>query len=182
MFNVEFLQYMQNSNFLENQCPVNLINSLLNHLTDSCNRNFERKETNLTGISLRCPWVDSNLEKCIKKRYKIFKNYKENLIPYKNFTEYRNMLNKAVVLARKIYHLKKFANIDKDPRKAWKVINKHRNNKKDTTKFKIKMPNKQITENTDFIWNEFSEYYFESVKVLTQSNTDYGCDLSQTIV
>ena len=180
-FGNDFFNYMVDSNFLNNDCPVTLTNDLISHLQANCNHNFPQNEVNMKGISLKSPWIDSDLAKCIKKKYELFENYMNNLIPYSTYTKYRNLLTKTISLARKIYHMKKFDSLKNDPKKAWQVINKYLDKAKDKTKFNIKLNSNEFTEDTDIISTEFSEYYKSSVNELIESSPDYSCELPETI-
>ena len=117
-FGKDFKDFMVDSDYANIHCPVSLINELINHLKDNCSRNFEQKEVCLKKAALRCPWIDKDLANCIKKKYQIFEIYKKNLVPYETFTRYRNLLSKTIVMARKLYNLKKFNELERDPKKS----------------------------------------------------------------
>ena len=180
-FNNEFDNFFLNGNIFADNCPISTTNALIDHLISNCNRNFPRVEMKHREFSLKCPWIDQTLERCIKKKYQLFGNYKEGLITFEMFKEYRNLLPKAIELARKIFFLKKFNHLKNDPKQGWKVINKYRNRKKDNTKFRIKINSKEVTENTQHISNKFSKYYKTSVEALVNSTTESYCDLTESI-
>ena len=48
---------------------------------------------------------------CISKKHELFKRLLNSEIPYEHFKIYRNLLTKAIKLAKKIYLAKQFGDI-----------------------------------------------------------------------
>ena len=102
---------------------------------------IESKFTKLKN--LQSPWIDQKLLKLIDKKFAIFKNYKNNHTSFDNFKQYRNLLNKALTLAKKIYFEEKFLEIQ-GQKETWQLINGVMSIKNKSTTYCLEIDN-QLT-------------------------------------
>ena len=68
------------------------------------------------------PWINKTLKKLIDKKHLIYKKCKLKLLPFSRFKTYRNLLNKTLRLAEKIYYEKKFNELN-NSKQTWNLIN-----------------------------------------------------------
>ena len=71
------------------------------------------------------PWITKDLLKCIRKKHKLFKLYKENKIMFASYSRFRNLLNFSIKLAKSLFYRKKLYLCNGDPKKYWKVLNNY---------------------------------------------------------
>ena len=116
---------------------------------------------------LKRPWIDKKLEKLISKKHLIYRKCKMGLIPFSRFKIYRNLLNKTLNLAKKLYYKNKFSEINSDPKATWKLINDVMNPGKADKKLKIKDGDSLIS-NISTLTNKFNSFY------LIESNQNSG--------
>ena len=95
---------------------------------------------------LKSPWIDKDLKSLISKKHRIYRQYILGLIPFSRYRFYRNLLDKTLKLAKKIYFRTNFRNINNNQRETWKVINKVTNPCRKTRKITVKIDNEIISD------------------------------------
>ena len=65
---------------------------------------FPIKNKKLTIKSLKSPWISNELLNLVHKKHYIFKLCKRGFLPYSRFKAYRNLLNKAMELTKRIFY------------------------------------------------------------------------------
>ena len=95
---------------------------------------------------LKRPWINKKLESLILKKHSIYSKCVRKLLPFSRFKNYRNLLNKTLNLAKKIYYEEQFSVVNNNSKKTWEIINKVTN--------PCKVKNIVITENNILLDNE----------------------------
>lgn len=114
------------------------------------------KEINL--LKTKNPWLTKEIKALIKKKYLIYKNYKNNLISYSEFKRYRNLLNK-LIRAVKFNYLKNSFSLARNNIKAtWCLINTTLGLRKSTKVNSLKV-NDQLIDDTYTISQTFNNYF-----------------------
>ena len=108
---------------------------------------------------LKKPWLSNQLLGDIRKKYDLFKRFKNGAIPYDQFSTYQNELKRKIKNAKKQYFLNKFASCRGDSSKTWKLTNnilgRSSKSKKPTS---LMHNNSEITDETR-LCNIFNEYF-----------------------
>ena len=73
--------------------------------------------------SFKSKWITSDLRFCIRKKYKLLKMLKVNLISLPDFNNYKRLLNSAIKQAKTLYYLKRSFKFNGDVKDTWKFIN-----------------------------------------------------------
>ena len=95
---------------------------------------------------LKRPWINKKLESLILKKHSIYSKCVRKLLPFSRFKNYRNLLNKTLNLAKKIYYEEQFSVVNNNSKKTWEIINKVTN--------PCKVKNIVIKENNILLDNE----------------------------
>ena len=72
---------------------------------------------------LKKPWISQQLLNDIHEKYEIFKKYKNGLVQYDQFRNYKNELKRKINAARNKYYLYKFENCSGNTSSTWKLTN-----------------------------------------------------------
>ena len=72
---------------------------------------------------LKKPWISQQLLNDIHEKYEIFKKYKNGLVQYDQFRNYKNELKRKINAARNKYYLHKFENCSSNTSSTWKLTN-----------------------------------------------------------
>ena len=70
---------------------------------------------------LKKPWLTQQLLNDIQEKYKIFKRYRNGLVPYHQFLNYKKELKRKIETASSNYYLYKFENCRNDSSSTWKL-------------------------------------------------------------
>ncbi len=95
----------------------NNVNNFMIRLEQLCVKQFPLRSKTVTSLSFKNPWISTELKQCIKKKHKLFRMYKSGFIQFRHFKLYRNMLRKALRLAKKCYYTDKINNCSYDSSK-----------------------------------------------------------------
>ena len=111
---------------------------------------------------LKKPWLSHQLLADINEKYKLFKRYKNGLIPYEQFLNYQKHLKRKIKSAKRSYFQNKFQNCHGDSSSTWKITNNILGTKK-----KSKIP-PSLVQNSDEINDEtricnIFNHYFANV-------------------
>ena len=117
------------------------------------------KSKEVSTKRLKKPWISREILNDINEKYDLFKRYKNELIPYEQFLNYKRELNRKINLARKNYFLHKFENCQGDSSNTWKVTNNILGRKN-----KAKLPtsllcNSDVVTDEKEISNIFNRYF-----------------------
>ena len=88
------------------------------------NKYFPLKTKNVSQKSFKSPWVTDGILKCIKKKHRWYRLYKQNRIPYYSYKNYCKKLRRLFRLTHDQYFLKKLDSLGKNPKKNWKLLKK----------------------------------------------------------
>ena len=108
--------------------------------------------------SLNRPWIDKELQSLISKKHAIYKKCRQGLLSFSRFKAYRNLLNKTLDVAKKLYYKDKFSEISKDPKSTWKLINNVLNPAKSEKSIVLKEGNAIIVNSTT-LSDKFNSFY-----------------------
>ena len=139
-------------------CPHQLMFDFLTELEQLIELIFPFRTIISKPAKLKAPWISQTLLQCIRKKHRIYKKVKFGLLPYSSFKRYRNLLNKALKLAKSNYHHDKIYNCYNDIKQLWSVINKLRNPVTKTIQHNININNELIVEEIA-IANHFNNYF-----------------------
>ena len=158
----EFELFSNNFSISVNDPNLNC-NIFLNSITSNIKTNFPISEKTKRTQQLNAPWIDKRLLKCVNKKNTIYKNYKLDLTTWDEFKKYRNLLNKALGIAKKIYIQEKIESA-KSPKDTWKVINNLKSNKK-STKMCINIDGDRLVD-PKLLVLKFSDNFYHAIKLL----------------
>ena len=94
----------------------------------------------------------------LQKKHSIYSKCARGLLPFSRFKNYRNLLNKTLELAKKIYYQNKFSALNNDSKQTWKVINKVSNPCK-TQKNTLLVENGVVIDDELTLAYKFNNYY-----------------------
>ena len=157
------------ANFQLSPCnPNENANNFIGGIISNLNTNLPIIEKIEKIKNLNTPWITSRLVKMIDKKHRIFKNHCNNLISYDDYKIFRNLVTKALVLAKKIYLSEKFLNASQ--KESWKIINNLKSNNQKSQNITLKL-NNNLTLDTNSISAAFIDYFWESIMELTNNMT-----------
>ena len=145
-----------------------VFNYFYNALCDKISTIFPILKKKAKPMSLKCPWMTRNLLKCVRKKHRLFKQYRLNKINFNSYKIYRDVLIIAIKASKKLYYLKLFTNIKSNPKKYWNVANKTLGRQKRSEKISITENNDTIVDDKQ-IANKFNDIFTNNIKNI-QSN------------
>lgn len=81
-------------------------------------------------------WITPELKFCMKKKFKLLKLYRQNLITKESYNQYKNTLTSAIKQSKILYFMKKSMNLNNDVKQTWNFINNILNkNKKESINY-----------------------------------------------
>ena len=163
LFRAKFERFCSNFR-INSDHPDFSMSEFLSFLTNLINEIFPIKEKIMKLKELNSPWIDNSLLKLIAKKHRIFKNYRRGLATYEDFKQFRNLLNKTLNLAKKIYLSEKI-NSASNQKDNWKIINNLKSNNVKTKNISLKINNSHVLD-TKVLSHNFSDHFDESVKCL----------------
>ena len=110
---------------------------LIDFLTDLINELFPIISRTCKLKNIKSPWISKDLQKCIDKKYTIYRKYKRGLLPIITYKTYRNKLNKTLNLAKRIYYFKQFSQ-NLTSKELWNKLNKIIKPCKESNNIKLK--------------------------------------------
>ena len=167
------------NNLIINPNTNDLFNEVFDTLKAIISNNFPIVEHKTSSKSLKRPWIDKTLTDLINKKHSIYSKCKRGLLPFNRFKNYRNLLNKTLDLAKKIYYTEKFHNINQDSRQTWKIINSVSNpTKSKVIKRNILINNVNIDDDLTLAF-EFNQYFSNAVpRRAISNNPTYFIEMS----
>ena len=108
---------------------------------------------------LKKPWLSQQLLDDIHKKYEIFKRYKNGLIQYDQFLNYKKELQKKIKIAKNNYYLNKFESCRGDSSSTWKLTNNILGRKNKTKTPNSLMHNDDEVIDRKKICNIFNHYF-----------------------
>ena len=139
-------------------CPHQLMIDFLTEFENLIELIFPFRTIISKPAKLKAPWISKSILQCIRKKHRIYKKYKLGLLPYSSFKCYRNLLNKALKLAKMNYHHDKIYNCYNDTKQLWSVINKLRKPIAKTLRHTLNINDNLIVDNME-IANHFNNYF-----------------------
>ena len=86
-------------------------------------RSFPIKNSNNSKDFKNCPWMNTSIKNCIKKKSKLYRMFLRKLIPKTAYTVYNNRLTVLLRRVRRLYFFKLFQNNRSNMSKLWFHIN-----------------------------------------------------------
>ena len=139
-------EFFRSGSFSDPEFPLEC---LMSHLTENIDTSFPKRNLSIKRLSMNSPWITTELLQLIHKKHVLFRKYRENVIPFQKFRQYRNMLNKTLKLAHKLYLRNKFNNLSKDQKSTWRLINKCLDNTKSGTTYPTEILHENATVYND---------------------------------
>jgi len=110
------------------------------------------------------PWITNSIMKCITRKYKLFKLFKRDQIPFVTYNSYKNILTSVVRRAKQRYYKNKFNMYMNDVKRTWNMANSLiRPKDRKTVDIKLEIGGLEITNQCD-VARHFNDY-FSSVAV-----------------
>ena len=117
--NIDF-SFIQNEQFSIDS----KFNIFLNSLNTCYNDSFPIKTKQLGPKRIQNPWLTPGLKNSINQKHKLYRNYKEGIIPFQLYTNFDKQLKIVLKKAKKKYYVDKFNDVHNDPKKTWGLINR----------------------------------------------------------
>ena len=136
----------------------------LNGIYNLC---FPLKNKKIKEKSISAPWMTNKLKKCIRKKYKLYNEYKRGLITKRSFNVYKNLLSHVTKKIREKYYKDKF-NRDRDVKKVWSNINFVLNRKKNNNEVNLVDDNGNVVPR-EFVSEHMNNYFTSNVYELVAS-------------
>ena len=95
----------------------------------------------------------------IQEKYEIFKRYRNGLVPYDQFLNYKKELKKKIETAKSNYYLHKFENCRSDSSSTWKVTNNILGRKNKSNIPPSLMHDSDVVTDEKKICNIFNQYF-----------------------
>ena len=111
------------------------------------------------------PWISQDLIKCIRKKHKLFRLYKNNCITFSSFKIFRNLLSKSLKVAKFTYFQNKMFLCNKDSKKYWHIINDAMGYPKSNKIKEILSDNVTFSDSTE-ICEEFNKFFINQPLLL----------------
>ena len=122
------------------------------------NKYFPIRIKHISYKRLKSPWITSAILRCIKKKHRWHRLYKEGIITYRSYNEYAADTRMLLRVAEEEYYARKLSSFGDDMKRNWQIMNKLLGKKK------VNIPdhfNIQSTEvsNPSAIAKSFCEYF-----------------------
>ena len=111
-----------------NQCSNMDVDNRCKWFTDEMfklnNRNCPKKSKTVSVKSLLKPWISDEIKQMANYKHKLFKQYKQNTIPFEVYNVYKNNLNSKIRLAKRKFYFDKFKACSGNIKETWRIVNK----------------------------------------------------------
>jgi len=105
------------------------------------------------------PWITDSLIDCIRRKHRLFRDYKRGVVDYNYYNSFKDLVNKLLRRTKVKYFAGKFDAVRGDSAATWKIINSLTNNKsKRTSPCRILFNGNPITDPVDIASN-FNNYF-----------------------
>ena len=121
VYQAEFSEFA--NNFIIQGVVEDVFIDVIDFTRDHINKFFPISIKNVKAKKLERPWIDHSIRKLISKKHSIHRKCKAGLLPWSKFRNYRNILNKTILLSKKMYYKYKFLSMNNNPKNTWKIIN-----------------------------------------------------------
>lgn len=133
---------------------------LVKFLTKILNKYFPVKTKKISLKRINSPWITSAIIKCIRKKFRWHRLWKQNIIMERSYKEYAAELRSLLRVAEREYYVRRFNALDNDIKRNWKILNKLLGNTSGITSENFKINETNVT-NPDIICHEFSRHFLE---------------------
>ena len=115
-------------------------------LSSTLDHYFPIHEKSVGLKRLNAPWLTKSLLKCIDKKHKMYRLFKNGFISRTYFNVYKNKLKSVINYAKAAYFDRRFYNAKNSIKKTWGIINKSLNRKKTCKISDLKVNNRDVTD------------------------------------
>ena len=159
-----------------------LHNSFKNWLEDILNRYFLIRRKYVGKKRMSTPWITKAILRCIDKKHRLYKLFKNGLIDRHYFTTYKNKLTRVLRMSKQFYFHNSFIKAKNDIKSTWSIINKTLNRRKMTTVDSLTINNEEITDKSE-ICRTFNSYFVSIVNNLDNNfgNANHMLDILPSI-
>ena len=105
-------------------------NSFVNILNKYYDESFPIKTKKLGAKRIQNPWLTPALLNSINQKHKLYRNFKNKIIPFQVYNTYDKQLKAVLRKAKRKHYSNKFQDCNKDSKATWGLINKLINNNK----------------------------------------------------
>ena len=144
-------------------------------LYDNC---FNIVTKNLNKKDIEKPWINETLLKQMKIRDKLYKLSVKNHVPRKVYTDFRNLLNKQINVAKEKYYEKEFNIYEKNVKKTWSLINSVIKPKNTKPKISISDKNTGAEVKDSDVPDHFIDYFTTIAEKLTSEMPNSSSNVS----
>ena len=141
-------------------------------------KHFPLHENKIDFKSAKNPWITKELVEAIEKKHRIYRKCKSGALPFSKYRSFRNLLNKTLNFARKMYYKNQFICKEINAKTMWSKINKILKptiNKKDI----VLKENNRIITNPKKIAKSINTYYNKMPTQIVE-NEDLSTNLNPT--
>ena len=87
------------------------------------NKSCPVKIKNVSMKKLLKPWITHELQQLIEQKHRMFKQYKNNMIPFDDYNRFKNYLTRKLKSAKSDFYTLKFRNNSFNVKKNWQTVN-----------------------------------------------------------
>ena len=150
-----------------------LFNDALFSLYNNC---CPVRSKQLSSKRITKPWLSNNLLICIRRKYMLFKRYKNNEVSFNEYNDYKNYVSREVKAAKRNFFKNRFDRCRGDLRRTWNNINYIMNGKRKKDSVSLSDNDGEIHNNPTTVSNMFCKYFSEIAekieKDIPQNNID----------
>ena len=151
-----------NNGILNTNTDVNDINLetefFSNKLYELYNKCCPIKEKNISFKRLQKPWITDELLDRINIKHFLFKQMKNNLIPFHVYNDYKNSFSNLLKQTKRNYYLQKFDQCSGDIKMTWKYLNMLIKAKKSKPKIVLTEDDRDIVDD-EVVAHKFNNYF-----------------------
>ena len=103
--------------------PGETFSNFVDKIMHIYNQSFPLLRKKQINRTFRSPWITDEIKFLIKKKYKLLKLFRRNIISRSDFTTYRNLLTFVIKKSKSLYHRRKILECGGDSRRVWGVLN-----------------------------------------------------------
>lgn len=149
-------RYFGSSSDLSLNDKTSLFMSLLYELYDKC---CPIRTKQISSKRITKPWLSDDLIYCIKRKYTLFKRYKNNEIPFIEYNNYKNYVTRIVRQSKKNYFVNKFESCRGDLRRTWNNINTLMKGRHKNKSISLRDDNGVVHSGPDKVSDIFCKYF-----------------------
>ena len=134
--------------------------TFINHLYKCYNETYQIKTKILGSKRIQNPWLTVGLLNSINQKHKLYRNYKQNIIPFQLYLNYETYLKTLLKKAKRNYYSEKFIATANDSKGTWSlinsIINKSTKSTQSISELKI---NNEISNDKKIIADTLNNYF-----------------------